>query len=139
MSTTWGYGPKQFTAPGESSVIRLDVPHRGQIKSINLQQLDGQAAGNFKIYDSELAANVFAGSSMSSAGAGDDPAVHQIAEVKLIVAGAFQAFDLEIHYINRDGTGTNPVRRLWMLLTHDGGDNTEWALSMTILPAPLNG
>ena len=64
MGTPWGYGPKEFTVEGgQPSVVQLNVPHRGRITAINLQQIVGDGDGNFTIYDAKDAAFAVSGSS----------------------------------------------------------------------------
>ncbi len=139
MPGKWGYGPKEFSVGPGQSVVRLDVPHRGEIKTINLQQVGGADDATLKLYDSEQAAKVFTGSSSSSAVEGGDPEAHLITEPKAVAAGVYQEFGLSIDYINRDGTPTNPVRRLWMLFDSQAAGETTWSLSMMIEPASLDG
>ncbi len=149
----WGYGPKQFDVEaGKDVIVRLDVPHRGTIKAINLNELGGASLGVFEIYDSQNAAAVFApvlgyGSSSSSVASsvssedveGGDPAAHSITAGEVAIEdGQYRANNLDIPYINRDGTPTNPVRRLWMRINLAGAGIKTISLGMTIEPAPLN-
>jgi len=146
MGMPWGYGPKQFQIEGgQDEIVRLDVPHRGTIRAINLNELGGASAGIFEIYDSQAAAAVLggAGSSSSSVSSdqveGGDPAAHSITAGEVAIAGGqYRANNLEIPYINRDGTPTNPVRRLWMRINLEGAGTKTVSLGMTIEPAPLN-
>jgi|GEM_PF-4670081 len=142
MGMPWGYGPKEFTiAAGDNEVIQLNVPYRGTIKAINLQQLDGGAdAGVFEIYDSEAPAVALDASSSSSAGGTVVAAQHSITAGEVtITAGVYRANNLDIQYINRDGSPTNGVRRLWMRLNIAAVGPVSFSLGMTIEPPPLNG
>jgi len=140
MSNQWGYGPVQFSVEaGQEEIVRLDVPHRGTIKQINLKQLSGTDAGNFEIYDSEVAAMATAGSSADSATEGGDPEAHSITNGQVsITSGAYRAA-VDYPYINRDGTPTNPVRRLWMRINSGGSGTETYGLSLLIEPSALNG
>ena len=139
MALPWGYGPKQFEIPaGTDVVVRLDVPHRGVIQAINLQQQDGAANGVFEIYDSEAAAKVLVGSSSSDSSgiSGAEPATHSITNGEIAIStGAYRANNLNIPYINRDGSPTNGIRRLWMRMAVGGSGNLAFSLSMIIEPA----
>lgn len=148
MSTPWGYGPVQFDVPaGQDQLVELHVPHRGTIRGINLQQLDGTADGVFEIYDSENAAKsvttegLSSVSSLSSSYAieGGNAAAHSITDGEVTISGgAYRANDLNIPYINRDGSPSNCIRRLWMRINMEGSGDTTMALSMTIDPSDIN-
>lgn len=139
MALPWGYGPKQFEIPaGTDVVVRLDVPHRGIIQAINLQQQGGADNGVFEIYDSEAAAKALAGSSSSDSSgiSGAEPETHSITNGEVAIsAGAYRANNLSIPYINRDGTPTNAIRKLWMRMAVTGSGNLAFSLSMIIEPA----
>lgn len=116
-------GSTSFTSAGTGAeeTFTLKVPHRGDIKGYTLSAADGGATGNFtaalyssnqsKAPNSELPANAF----------------------KLL------SFDqttptnntIEIAYINRDGTPTNPQRYLYLKLTRSGGSK-NFVFSITI-------
>ena len=147
MATPWGYGPKQFEiTAGVQTLVRLDVPHRGTIVSINLEQIGGSGDGELQIYDSEAAARAVADagegdpSSISGSSedvAGGEPPVHSITGPLAISTGRFFDNTLSISYINRDGTPTNGVKRLWAVLLVTGTGQLAFTLSMTIKPAEL--
>ena len=139
MTLPWGYGPKQFEIPaGTDVVVRLDVPHRGMIQAINLQQQEGADDGVFEIYDSEAAAKSLTGSSSSDSSgiSGAEPATHSITNGEVTISGgAYRANNLSIPYINRDGSPTNAIRRLWMRMAVESSGNLKFSLSMIIEPA----
>lgn len=141
MTLPWGYGPKQFEIPaGTDVVVRLDVPHRGLIQVINLQQQDGADNGVFEIYDSEAAAKVLVGSSSSDSSgiSGAEPAAHSVTAGAVVISnGAYRANNLRIPYINRDGSPTNGIRRLWMRMVVEGAGNLTFSLSMVIEPVQV--
>jgi len=138
MATQWGYGPKNFSiTAGSDHVIALDVPHRGTIKQINLQQSNGGDSGVFEIYDAEIAAEVGAESSSVSALASGDPAAHSITDGEVAIsAGSYRAA-WDVPYINRDGSISLPVRRLWMRINITGSGDKDFTLSMTIEPSDI--
>jgi hypothetical protein len=142
MSTTWQYGPKQFEVPaGQNTVVRLDVPHRGRIKSINLVDTTGAAAGVFEIYDSERVVLVFdddlaSSLSLSSEANEFPPAVFSVTGELAIAGGAYVDKAVDIDYVNSDGTPTNNKRRLWMRInTNSAG---PFILKMVIDPVDLS-
>lgn len=139
MGQQWGYGPKSFEiTAGEDQIVQLGVPHRGTIKQINLQQQGAADGGVFEIYDSEAAAKSLVGSSSSSAIEGMEPAAHSITDGEVaITSGAYRA-SVDIPYINRDGTPTNPVRRLWMRINITGSGTKNFSLGMLIEPSDLS-
>lgn len=140
MANQWGYGPVQFEIEaGVDQVVDLRVPHRGTIKNINLQQQGAALNGVFEIYDAEAAAKVFVGSSSSSAIEGGEPATHSITDGEVtITSGAYRAA-VDIPYINRDGSPSNPERHLWMRINVTGSGPQTFSLSMLIEPSDLAG
>ena len=116
------------------------MPHRGTIKAINLNEVGaGTTSGVFEIYDSEAAAKFLVGSSSLSAVEGGEADAHSITDGEVtITGGQYRANNLDIPYINRDGTPTNPVKRLWMRINLSGSGTKQMSLSMTIEPATMN-
>ena len=116
------------------------MPHRGKIVQINLHQITGNDAGTFEIYDSEPAARVYdSSSSSSSALEGGDPAVNSVTNGPVAITNGKYQSAVNLPYINRDGTPTNPVRRLWMRINSGGSGMETYGLSMMIEPAALDG
>lgn len=144
MGTNWDYGPTTFTIEGAIDyLVELRVPHRGIIRTITLEQIGGAGAGNFELFDSYAAAHAVAEQySPSSQDAGPDssegisgvePSVHSITQGRLpIVAGKCRLNDLKYRYRNRDGSISDPVRKMWMVINSAGAGDKEFALSMQI-------
>lgn len=145
MGLPWGYGPVQATATGgQPTLLELRVPHRGIIRSLHVAYDDGsQDSGSFEIYASQAAAEEAirlaatgddSSSSLSSSmgSVGLSPGAYSVSGVQQLVNGKFDKHELRWAYINRDGTPTNGVRRLWMVVTPAGIGPRDLVLSMTI-------
>lgn len=137
MSIPWMYGPKQFEVQGGAfSVIQLNVPQRGELRTINLQ-VGGGSTGDFVIYCSEEAAREAAangnGSSLSSSSGSVEipPSAYEVCRGAL-TGGKYVNSELQVLYVNRDGTPTNEVKRLWMVLNPAGVDDLVVTLLMAI-------
>lgn len=130
----WSYGPLEFAAPaGEATVVELKVPHRGAINAIRLNQIDGGADdGNFRIFTKEAAALSAVGSSSSASLPGIDPDSYSVFGAKDITNGTFAEYEKSYGYRNRDGTYSVPIRRLWLVLEHNGGGENQYSISMEI-------
>jgi len=148
MGTTWQYGPKQFDVVegedgigvGDDFIIRLDVPHRGQIKAIQLIDSTGTAAGEFEIYDSEKIIELFHPPEPTDPPPDPEPvvappAVYSVTGPLEITDGQYSETQLELDYVNSDGTPTNNIRRLWMRInTNSAG---PFFLKIVIAPVDL--
>lgn len=137
MGVPWNYGPAEFEVPANrASVVELRVPHRGTIRRLIVDERDGAGAATFQIFSSEVAAYAVADdssiSSESSEVAGQEPAAHSIMGVKAVTAGRFADYEMETVYRNGDGTSTNPIRRLWLVITPAGTGTKFYTLAMTI-------
>lgn len=139
MTTTWMYGPVEFSVEAsQDSIVVLNVPHRGTIKAINLQESGGgSAAGEIEIYASEMVMRQFgvASSSLSSMSvpAGMDASAYSVTGPLVVAAGKYQNMNTNFSYLNRDGTPTNGVRKLYMRINTDSAG--PFTLSMVIEPA----
>ena len=106
-STVWS-GNVSFTATGaQATTVAVPMPHRGVLKGYSLAEAAGGAIGNFtatlysskqdKEPNSALPADTFKVLSF------DQTAVFKN--------------DLNVSYLNRDGTPTNPQRYLYLKIT----------------------
>lgn len=138
MSSLWPYGPVTFEVNGgEISALELKVPRRGIIRAITVEQLDGDNNATLQLMDSRAAVSAYLGagdSSISQPGeATDAAAAHKVTAELAIVAGKLFLSDVRLPYVNRDGTNSNPVRRLWGLLNvPDVVGRVSFAISLTI-------
>lgn len=161
MGVPWNYGPTEFEVPANrASVVELRVPHRGTIRRLIVDEQDVTGAATFQIFSSEETAYAVAdavaassssesssgssesvsgssessssSSSESAAAAAQRSAAHSIMGVKTVAAGRFADYAMNIAYRNSDGTSTNPVRRLWMVITPEGSGNKSYTVAMTI-------
>jgi hypothetical protein len=106
-STVWS-GSVTFTAnSGQATTVAVPMPHRGVLKGYSLVEASGGATGNFtatlysskqdKAPNSELPADTF----------------------KVLAFDQTTPFtnNLDVSYLNRDGTPTNPQRYLYLKVT----------------------
>ena len=106
-STVWS-GSKEFTTnAGSATTVAIPMPHRGVLKGYNLVEAAGGATGNFtatlysskqdKVPNNALPADTF----------------------KVLAFDQAAAFknDLNVSYLNRDGSPTNPQRYLYLKIT----------------------
>lgn len=121
-STVWS-GSTSFTSAGNGSeeefVIRL--PHRGVLRGYSLAAADGGATGN-------LTAALYT-SNQETAPNADLPA----AAFKILSFDqtALSNNSLDVSYVNRDGTPTNPQRYLYLRVTRSGGSK-NFVFTVTI-------
>lgn len=138
MSSLWAYGPVTFEVNGgEISALELKVPRRGTIRAITVEQLDGANNATLQLTDSRAAAAAYLGegdSSISQPGEATDSSVaHKVTEELAITAGKLFLSNVRLPYVNRDGTNSNPVRRLWGLLNvPDVVGRVSFSISLTI-------
>ena len=127
----WPFGPKNLDIEaGSDQLIALGVPHRAIIKAINFSEVGGGSTGGaFELYDSEPP---------TADGNGHD--AHSLTDGEITFSGgSYRGQQLDIPYINRDGTPTNPVRKLWMRANLTGTGTKAFSLGMTIELAGLDG
>lgn len=131
-STIWS-GTKTFSAPsGEETIVPIPMPHRGTLRGYTLVQLDGAKAGfEADLYASNqetepnasLPAEAFHVLSLSDfADVLADSDVVDIAENT----------NVNVAYLNRDGTPTNPQRYLYLWITPAGSGSKNFVLTVTV-------
>lgn len=106
-STVWS-GSKTFTAAANTeTTVAVPMPHRGVLKGYSLAEASGGATGNFTaaLYSSK----------QDKAPNSELPA----AAFKVLAFDQTTAFanNLDVSYLNRDGTPTNPQRYLYLKIT----------------------
>jgi len=127
MSGTIWSGEKSFTATsGTENVVRLDVPYRGYIRGYSLAQVSGTNAGaTAALYTSK----------QDKAPNNTLPAsAFHVLDITLPAAPKVDKNDLEVAYINRDGTPTLPQRYLYLKINPAGSGEKQFVFSVTIAP-----
>lgn len=124
--TIWS-GETTFTATGGSeTVVRLNVPYRGFIRGYSLTQTSGANAG---------AAAALYTSKQDTAPNSDLPAeAFHVLDITLPAAAKVDNHDVEIAYVNRDGTPTLPQRYLYLKITPAGTGAKNFVFALTIAP-----
>lgn len=131
-STIWS-GTKAFSATsGQETVVPIPMPHRGILRGYSLVQRTGAKAGfEADLYASNqetepnasLPAESFHVLSLSDfADVVADPDVVDIAENTSI----------NVAYLNRDGSPTNPQRYLYLWIKPGGSGSKNFALTVTV-------
>lgn len=126
-ATVWS-SETPFTATGGTeTVVRLNVPHRGFIRGYSLSQVTGATAGataalytskQDKAPNSNLPAEAF-----------------HILDIALSSGAAkTDNHDMEVAYVNRDGTPTLQQRYLYLKITPAGTGEKQFVLALTIEP-----
>ncbi len=106
-STVWS-GSVTFTANnGEATTVAVPMPHRGVLKGYSLAEAAGGATGNFTA--------VLYSSKQDKAPNNTLPAD----TFKVLAFDQTTAFknDLNVSYLNRDGSPSNPQRYLYLKIT----------------------
>lgn len=106
-STVWS-GSVTFTANnGQATTVAVPMPHRGILKGYSLAEASGGATGNFTatLYSSK-----------------QDKAPNSTLPADTFKVLAFDQTtpftnNLDVSYLNRDGTPTNPQRYLYLKIT----------------------
>jgi len=131
-STIWS-GTKTFTAPsGSETVVPIPMPHRGILRGYALVQTNG-ADDKFDadLYSSNqetepnlsLPAEAFHVLSLADfADVVSDPDVVAIAENS----------NVNVAYLNRDGSPSLPQRFLYLWIKPNGSGNKDFALTVTV-------
>lgn len=136
-STIWS-GTTQFSVvSGEESVVPIPCPHRGILRGYSLVQVDGNDDGieNAELYTSSqqtepnasLPEEFFHLVTLTDLGeVVEDPDVPEV----------YESNQLQIAYMNRDGSPTNPQRFLYLRITPSGEPESEpvknFAITVTI-------
>lgn len=131
-STIWS-GTKTFSATsGQETIVPIPMPHRGVLRGYQLVQRTGAKAGfeadlyasnQEKEPNASLPAESFHVLSLSDfADVVADPDVVDIAENS----------NVNVAYVNRDGTPTNPQRYLYLWIKPSGTGSKNFALTVTV-------
>ena len=106
-STVWS-GSITFTAnSGAATTVAVPMPHRGVLKGYSLAEASGGATGNFT-------------AALYSSNQSKEPNSQLPADTfKVLSFDQTAAFknDLNVSYLNRDGSPSNPQRYLYLKIT----------------------
>jgi hypothetical protein len=125
MSSIIWSGETAFSATGGTqSVVTIRVPHRGILRGYSLSQTSGATAGaTAALYTSK----------QDTAPNNTLPAeAFHILDITLPAAAKVDDHQIEVAYINRDGTPTNPQRYLYLKITPAGTGAKNFVFSVTI-------
>jgi hypothetical protein len=123
-STIWS-GETTFTATsGAETSVTVKVPHRGIIRGYSLTQTSGANAG---------AAAALYTSNQATAPNSDLPAeAFHVLSVTLPTAAKVDNHELNVAYLNRDGSPSNPQRFLYLKITPAGTGAKNFVFAITI-------
>lgn len=125
MSSIIWSGETVFSATGGSeSVITIRVPHRGVLRGYSLSQTSGANAG--------AAAALYTSKQDTAPNNTLPPEAFHILDITLPAAAKVDDHEIEVAYINRDGTPTNPQRYLYLKITPAGTGAKNFVFSVTI-------
>lgn len=121
-STVWS-GSTSFTSAGSGSeeTFTIRVPHRGVLRGYSLAAADNGSTGN-------LTAALYT-SNQTSAPNANLPA--NAFKILSFDQTALSNNSLDVSYVNRDGTPTNPQRYLYLKVIRSGG-NKNFVFTVTI-------
>lgn len=126
----------QFDAvSGQDNFVELGMPHRGNVQKLVLVQLSGPLDGfDADLYNSRRAVAEIENSSESSMAAAVEPSIYQIVPTQVVAAAADRVMlmNVEHPYVNRDGTPTNPVRKLYLRIRPDGAGTKAFHLALGV-------
>jgi hypothetical protein len=116
-------GSKSFSIPaGEATLVPISMPHRGILRGYSLVEAAGGATGNFTaaLYTSNRATE-------PNSNLPEDA-------FKLFAFDQTKAADeeVDVSYLNRDGTPTLPQRYLYLKITPAGSGTKNYVFSVTV-------
>lgn len=131
-STIWS-GTTTFTAPsGEETVVPVKMPHRAILRGYALVQLTGA--------DNKFDADLYS-SKQETAPNSDLPAeafhVLSLADFADVVSdqdvvAIAENSNVNVAYLNRDGSPSNPQRFLYLRITPHGSGEKDFVLTVTV-------
>lgn len=127
--TIWS-GTTSFSATsGSESVVAIPVPHRAILRGYSLSQTSGANAG--------AAAALFTSKQDTAPNSALPAEAFHILDITLPAAAKVDNHALDIAYVNRDGTPTNPQRYLYLKITPAGSGEKNFVFSITVENASL--
>lgn len=131
-STIWS-GSKEFTAPSAAeTVVPVPMPHRGILRGYSLVQLTGSAGG--------FEADLYSSSQATEPNASlPDEAFHVLSladfadvVVDSDVVAIAENTNVNVAYMNRDGSPSVAQRFLYLRITPAGSGSKNFVLSVTV-------
>ena len=123
-STIWS-GETSFSATsGSQSVVTINVPHRATIKGFSLTQTSGANAG--------ATAALYTSKQDTAPNSALPAEAFHILDITLPSAAKVDNHSLDVSYVNRDGTPTNPQRYLYLKITPAGSGEKNFVFSITV-------
>lgn len=114
MSQLIWSGSTSFTSAGTGAeeTFALRVPHRGELRGYSLASADGSSVGTFT-------AGVYTSKQDTAPNNTLPPDAFKILSFDQTASADS---NIEVAYVNRDGTPTNPQRYLYLKITRSGGE-----------------
>lgn len=145
MPTPYTSGPHILTIADASvgeECLEIRCPHRGYIKSIKFNYVEGSGDANcdFEMYTSRLACppGASVSESLSEAEQGSRDA-YSIFGAKSYVAGTpFIELDKTYPFRNKDGSFSDPIRKLYVALRPSGTGAKTFELTLEMDTSPLS-
>jgi hypothetical protein len=123
-STIWSGETSFEAASGAQAVVALKVPHRGILKGFSLTQTSGANAG--------AAAALYTSKQDTAPNSALPAEAFHILDITLPAAAKVDNHSLDVAYVNRDGTPTNPQRYLYLKITPAGSGAKNFVFSVTV-------
>lgn len=118
-------GETVFTATsGSAQTVTIKVPHRGRIKGYSLSQTSGANAG--------AAAALYTSNQETAPNSTLPAEAFHLLDITLPAAAKVDNHSLDISYVNRDGTPSNPQRYLYLKITPAGSGDKNFVFSITV-------
>jgi len=125
MANTIWAGETVFSATsGSETVVRLNVPHRGIVRGYSLTQTSGTNAG--------ATAGLYTSSQLTAPNNTFPAEAFHILDITLPAAAKVDNHNLNVAYVNRDGTPTNAQRYLYLKITPSGSGVKNFVFAVTI-------
>lgn len=124
-STIWT-GEQSFTAVSATeTVVAIKIPHRGELARATLTQASGTNAG--------FTAGLYTSNQETAPNSNLPASVFHLHTFTAANSTAFtEENDLNLPYLNRDGTPTNPQRFLYLKITPAGSGTKTFVFSVTV-------
>lgn len=121
-----------IAAAGDDSFHEIAFPHRGELTKLIVVQVEGDLDG----FEAELfnSLEVLPGSSSSSASGDHSNTAYVIVPTEVAGVGASEITitDQKFPYVNRDGTPTNPQRKLYLRVKPEGAGDKKFCVTLGV-------